>query len=98
MKKLIVSKSDGSLVYVSNMADVVENGIDVGGLVFPSQSVDVFEVDVVPDGVTVQTHCYTVADGFFANPGYNVAKNPEIDALKEQNAQIILTLVMNDLM
>jgi hypothetical protein len=88
MKKLIVSKSDSVIVFISNVADIAENGIDVGGLIFPSQSVDVFEVDSIPDGVTVQTHCYTEVDGFVVNPGYNAPKNEMAEQIDELRAQV----------
>lgn len=90
--KLLVSKIDNSIVFVSNVADSVDNGIDVGGLIFPSQGVNVFDVESIPEGVTTQKFCYTVADGFTFNPEYNTPENDEVEQLKQDRDNLLLAV------
>lgn len=100
MKKVLVNKGDNSVIHVSNIAIEVENGIDVGGIVFGAVDViDVFDVEdsAIPINA-VGKYCYSPSEGFTNNPNWSPPVDETVAELQAQNAQIILALVMNDLM
>lgn len=39
-------------------------------LAYPSDMVDVYEVETIPEGIVSEQYCYTAEEGFFENPNY----------------------------
>ncbi|SEN19598.1 hypothetical protein [Paenibacillus sp. OV219] len=100
MKKILVSKGDNAVLYISNIAEMVENGINVGGMIFGAvESIDVFDVDqsLIPENC-IGKYSYNPTDGFTVNLNWQPSATEAVTDLQNQQAQIILALVMNDLM
>ena len=72
---LITIKEDNSnrIRMMGKRLDYMANGyprlIDEN-VAFPTEMVDVHEVESVPDEVIPEKYCYTEADGFYLNPNY----------------------------
>ena len=86
--KLIIRVRTKEIVDISEIANVVENGIDVGDLIYAEPGLIVIDVEQVPTGVRSHTHKYI--DGQFV-------KNIDfIEQLREEGRQQILsTTVVN---
>lgn len=37
---------------------------------YPSDMVDVYEVETIPEGIVSEQYCYTPEEGFYPNPNY----------------------------
>lgn len=85
---LLVDK-DGIIIDISQIATVVENGIDVGGLIYAhSCMLTIKEVPMVPETVRPRTHKYV--DGTF------IDHVEYMEQLREEGRQEILsTTVVN---
>jgi hypothetical protein len=89
--KVLVDKHTKAVVYIGKTAEMVENGIDVGGMVFGmAEQLDIFDVENVPENVRSNEYLYTESEGFVKNPNFELpvpGPTDEIQQLKQQLAE-----------
>jgi len=91
--KVLTNKITNEILVIGQKADIVSNGIDLGGTilgiavndgVFVEDLPNIIDVEVVPDEVIPHKYCYTVAHGFVLNQNYSIPESEQISALKRQ--------------
>lgn len=68
---IITGKEDKMILNTGEALDYMSNGyprLTDKNIAFPDSSVDIHEVESIPDGVTEGKYCYTKEDGFYLNP------------------------------
>lgn len=82
--KIIVRKYDKVVVFIGEKAEIVENGIDVGGLVYGGENIyDIFDLTTLPNEVKAQK--YKFKDGVFViNDGYQAPYDMDM-LIRNQN-------------
>ena len=91
----ILLDGNNVVIHISENAQLVENGIDVGGLVYGDKTLQIIEVESVPEAVLPQKYCYTVGSGFYLNSGYVEYIGPE-QKVSQLEAQVALMQVALD--
>ena len=99
MKKILTDINTDVVVFIGNKADIVSNGIDVGGLVYAnSDGFNIIEVESIDDSIKVQKYKY-INGNFVLNSDYTEPVNQnDVAELQAQNAQMLLALVNGGLM
>lgn len=70
---IICLKDNEMILAIGNDAITLPNGYPMlkdSNTSFPTEMVDVYEVESVPSEVTPEKYCYTEAEGFYINPDY----------------------------
>lgn len=95
----ILTNNKNEIIAISNTCERIEEyrniKLDDHNIAYaPDETINIYEVDTVDEGVTEQKYCYTEADGFYVNPNYvePVDENAEMEALKEQVTNLQLAL------
>lgn len=89
----ILVDSNSIVVYISNIANIVSNGIEVDDAVIADKTLQIIDVSSVPNGVKPQAYCYNVTNGFYENKNYVTPLDP-IEKLRtddEKYRQLDLT-------
>jgi hypothetical protein len=69
--KVLVDKLTKVVLDIREQANIVENGIDVGGLIYAQvNQITIYDVDTIPSGVQPQQYLYDPTNGFTPNPNY----------------------------
>lgn len=82
MKKVICFKDTGVVVHISDTAEMAENGIDVGGMIYAQvDELEILEVASVP--VNVKPQAFKLIDGVFtANENYIPYVDPQQEIVR----------------
>lgn len=95
----ILTNKRNEIIAISNICERIEEyrniKLDDHNIAYtPDQTINIYEVDTIDEGVTEQKYCYTEAEGFYINESYvePVDEQTEIEALKEQITDLQLAL------
>lgn len=78
----VITYSNGVVIYIGPVAEIVENGIDVGQSILGEQGLSIYDVpDVDMVGKEVLKFLYNGVDGFTANPNYQPPVPPDTDRI-----------------
>lgn len=86
---IITSKKDNALLHYGTELDHMDNGyprLKNENVAFPTEMVNVHEVDTIPEEVKAGKYCYTPEQGFYLNPYW---KEPNKYGLPEETVQAI---------
>jgi len=73
MKKLILDKNS-VIIYIGDQANIVPNGIDVGGLIYGQKNLTIVEVESIPVEITLIPYKYIYSDGnYIINQQYELS-------------------------
>lgn len=70
---VIVEKNKNIIMNMGNKLDYMDNGyprLIEENIAFPTEMVNVLEIETIPEEVVPARYCYTAEDGFYANPDW----------------------------
>lgn len=93
---IITNKEDNRIFEIARAVDYLSNGyprIIEKNLAFPTEMINVFEVEEVPKNVEREKYCYTEEQGFYENVNYKepVREIPNAE-LQEQITNLELAI------
>lgn len=71
----ILTNNNNEIIAISEVCERIEEyrniRLDDHNIAYaPDETINIYEVDTVAEGVTEQKYCYTEADGFYLNKKY----------------------------
>ena len=90
----ILTNKDNVIIHISETIGYEENGnilVDGGSLaiaVAPNETINVYEVETVDEGITSEKYCYTEEKGFYKNEGYQEPEPSDTQKIRDLQEQI----------
>lgn len=96
----ILTNKKNEIIAISNICERIEEyrniKLDDHNIAYaPDETINIYEVQSVDEGICESRYCYTEADGFYVNPNYvePVDPNAEMEELKEQVTNLQLAML-----